>query len=245
MKKTALLTMALVASLSLNAAAETIRLNGSSTVTKAVMAKIQEPFKKATGIDLAITGNGSGNGAKDLLDGTCDAAMASESIADLARKLPALSAPEIKTFVVAEDEIKVFVNKANPVSTLSREQIKGLHTGRIRNWNEVGGPDMEVIVVTSHKNSGNRAAFRGIAMDGEPYTADAIEEASDIAEIKEVATIKESISAIGAAFIDDSVKVVDAPRMARQLLLITKGEPSPSVRKLLEFITNEGARYIK
>jgi phosphate transport system substrate-binding protein len=245
MKKTALLTMALVASLSLNAAAETIRLNGSSTVVKAVMAKIQEPFKKATGIDLVITGNGSGNGAKDLLDGRCDAAMASESIADLAKKLPALSAPDIRTFVVAEDEIKVFVNRANPVSRLSREQIKGLHTGRIKNWKEVGGPDMEVIVVTSHKNSGNRSAFSSIAMDGEPYTADAIEEATDIAEIKEVATIKESISAIGTAFLDDSVKVVEAPRMARQLILISRGEPGPSVQKLLAFINNEGSRYIK
>lgn len=245
MKKTALLTMALVASLSLNAAAETIRLNGSSTVTKSVMAKIQEPFKKATGIDLALTGNGSGNGAKDLLEGRCDAAMSSESIADLAKKLPLLSGPDIKTFVVAEDEIKVFVNKSNPVNRLSREQIKGLHTGTIKNWKEVGGPDMEVIVVTSHKNSGNRSAFSSIAMDGEPYAADAVEEATDIAEIKEVATIKESISAIGAAFVDNSVKVVDAPKMARQLLVITKGEPAPPVKKLLAFIDGEGARYIK
>lgn len=245
MKKTVLLAMALVLSLSLNAAAETIKLNGSSTVVKKVMANIQEPFKKATGIDLLITGNGSGNGAKDLLDGACDAAMSSESLADLARKLPALSAPDIRTFVVAEDEIKVFVNRANPVERLSREQVKGLHTGKIKNWKEVGGADWDVIVVTSHKNSGNRAAFSTIAMDGESYSTDAIEVATDIAEIKEVATIKESISAIGVAFLDQTVKVVETPKMARELLLITKGEPSPAVAKLLSFIKKEGSTHIK
>lgn len=245
MKKTIVLALTLVASLALNAAAETIRLNGSSTVSKKVMASIQEPFTKATGIELRITGNGSGNGAKDLLDGTCDAAMSSESLADLARKLPALTAPDIKSFVLSEDEIKVFVNRANPVGKLTREQVKGLHTGKIRNWKEVGGADWEVIVVTSHKNSGNRAAFGSIAMDGEAYSADAIEVATDIAEIKEVATIRESISAIGVAFLDQSVKVVETPKMARELLLITRGEPSPAVSKLLAFIKNEGSRYIK
>lgn len=245
MKKIVVGSLALVFMMSLNAAAETIKLNGSSTVVKKVMAAVKDPFRKSTGIELKITGNGSGNGAKDLLDGACDAAMASESVADLARKLPGLAAPEIRSFVLADDEIKVFVNKANPVTRLNREQIKGLHTGKIKNWKDAGGPDMDVIVVTSHKNSGNRAAFSALAMDGEPYSADAVEVATDIAEIKEVATLKEAISAIGVAFLDDSVKVVETPKMARELLLITRGEPSPPVRKLLEFIRNEGSKYIK
>ncbi|RNC70417.1 MAG: phosphate ABC transporter substrate-binding protein [Desulfuromonadales bacterium] len=227
------------------AGAETVHLCGSSTVTKKVISKIQEPFKQATGIELAVNPNGSGNGAKDLLAGSCDASMASESLKELQQTVPGLAAPDVKGHVVAEDEIKVFVNKANAVSKLTREQVKGLHTGKIKNWKEVGGADADVVVVTSHKGSGNRSAFMTIAMDGEPYSADAVETATDVAELKEVATMKEAISAIGEAFINDTIKVVETPKIARKLLIITKGEPKSGVTKLLTFIESDGKKHIK
>lgn len=230
---------------SVPAGAETIRLCGSSTVTKKVISKIQQPFTQATGIELAVNPNGSGNGAKDLVAGTCDASMASETLAELKQALPALGAPDIKSHVVADDEIKVFVNKANPVSSLTLEQVKGLHTGKIKNWKEVGGADAEVVVVTSHKGSGNRSAFMNLAMGGEAYSADAVETATDVAEIKEVATMKEAVSAIGEAFINDSVKVVQTPKIARQLLIITKGEPKPGVERLFAYIAGDGQKYLK
>jgi len=147
--------------------------------------------------------------------------------------------------VVANDEIKVFVNKANPVSTLTMEQVKGLHTGQIKNWKEVGGADAEVVVVTSQKGSGNRTAFMNLVMGGAPYSADAVETSTDVAEIKEVATMKEAISAIGEAFINDSVKVVQTPKIARQLLIITKGETKPGVDRLLAYIAGDGQKYLK
>lgn len=232
-------------SVTVSAGAETVKLCGSSTVTKKVIAKIQAPFKQASGIQLAVNPNGSWNGAKDLLAGSCDASMASESLKELQQSIPGLASPDIKAHVVAEDEIKVFINKANPVSQLSLEQVKYLHTGKIKNWKEVGGADADVVVVTSQKGSGNRAAFMSLAMDGEPYSADAIETATDVAELKEVATMKESISAIGEAFINDTVKVVVTPKISRQLLIITKGEPKPGIVKLLAFIDKEGRTLIK
>lgn len=228
-----------------SAGAETIKLCGSSTVTKKVISKIQEPFKQATGIELVVNPNGSGNGAKDLIAGKCDASMASESLKDIQQTVPGLASPDVTAHVVAEDEIKVFVNKANPVSKLDIDQVKGLHTGKIKNWKEVGGVDADVVVVTSQKGSGNRSAFMNLAMSGEPYSADAIETATDVAELKEVATMKESISAIGEAFINDTVKVVETPKIARQLLIITKGEPKPGVTKLLSFIGGDGQKYFK
>ncbi|AJE03128.1 substrate-binding domain-containing protein [Geobacter pickeringii] len=245
MRKTFVLLTICSLAITASAGAETIKLCGSSTVTKKVISKIQEPFRQATGIDLAVNPNGSGNGAKDLLAGTCDASMASESLKELQQGVPGLAAPDVKANVVAEDEIKVFVNKANPVSKLTREEVKGLHTGAIKNWKEVGGANADVVVVTSHKGSGNRSAFMNLVMDGQPYSADAVETATDVAELKEVATMKEAISAIGEAFINDTVKVVETPKIARQLLIITKGEPKPGVARLLTFIGGEGQKFLK
>ena len=245
MKKALIMTVICSLGFSAAAGAETVRLCGSSTVTKKVISKIQDPFKQATGIDLAVNPNGSGNGAKDLLAGSCEGSMASESLKELQMALPGLKSADVKAHVVAEDEIKVFVNKANVVSELTREQVKDLHTGKIKNWKEVGGADAEVVVITSSKGSGNRSAFMNIAMNGEPYSADAVETATDVAELKEVSTMKEGISAIGEAFINDSVKVINAPKMARQLLIITKGEPTPGVTRLLAYIAGDGQKYLK
>lgn len=245
MRKTLLIMFIVSLNFAASAGAETVRLCGSSTVTKKIISKIQEPFKQATGIELAVNPNGSGNGAKDLLAGTCDASMSSESLEDLQKGIPGLSSPDVKAHVVSEDEIKVFVNKANPVAHLTRDQVKGLHTGRIKNWKEVGGADLDVVVVTSQKGSGNRSAFMNLAMGGEPYSADTLETATDVAELKEVATMKESISAIGEAFVNDTVKVIETPKIARQLLIITKGEAKPGVTRLLAFIGSDGQKYLK
>jgi phosphate transport system substrate-binding protein len=57
--------------------------------------------------------------------------------------------------------------------------------------------------------------------------------------------MKEAISAIGEAFINDSVKVVQTPKIARQLLIITKGEPKPGVERLLGYIAGDGQNYLK
>jgi phosphate transport system substrate-binding protein len=245
MKILLLLTGIIIAMSALTASAETVKLCGSSTVTKKVISKIQEPFKLATGIELSVNPNGSGNGAKDLLAGSCDASMASESLKELQQGNPGLGTPDIKAHVVAEDEIKVFVNKANPIAALTLEQVKGLHTGKIKNWKEVGGLDAEVVVVTSGKGSGNRSAFMNLVMNGEPYSSDAVETATDVAEIKEVATMKEAISAIGEAFLNDTVKAVQTPKIARKLLVITKGEPKAGITRLLDYIANAGQKYLK
>ena len=44
---------------------------------------------------------------------------------------------------VASDNIVVAVHATNPVRTLTRQQIKDLMTGKIRNWKQVGGPDLD------------------------------------------------------------------------------------------------------
>jgi phosphate transport system substrate-binding protein len=141
--------------------------------------------------------------------------------------------------------MKVIINKQNPIASLTKEQLKGLHTGKIKNWKEVGGPDADVIVVTSVKGSGTRSFFSKSIMDGEQYAADAIEASTTIAEVKEVATMKEAIGAVSESFVNNTVKVAEAPPITRPLIFVTKGEPSPGVKKLIEFIKGEGQKYLK
>ena len=82
-------------------------------------------------------------------------------------------------------------------------------------------------------------------MDGEPYVTDVVEAASTIDEVKQVATMKEAIGAVSSSFVNDTVKAVDSPAIGRPLIFVTKGEPTPAVKKLIDFIRTEGPNYYK
>ncbi|RJQ22829.1 MAG: extracellular solute-binding protein [Nitrospiraceae bacterium] len=247
----AVLTIILTA---ITAWGEVVMLHGSTTVQKRIMEPGKEALEKATGIKVELVGNGTGNGLEDLVNGKCDAGMASEELADAVASMKAATgkdAPaDLKPNVITSDVIKVIIHPSNPVTKLSKEQLKGLHSGKIANWKEVGGPDLPVIVVTSHLGSATKKVFQKTIMDGEPYVIGAIEVETTRKEIDNVAMFPEGIGAVSAGFInlpgnEGKVKIVETQEISRPLMLITKGEPSPAVKKVLDFFTGEGKKYIK
>ena len=69
-------------------------------------------------------------------------------------------------------------------------------------------------------------------------------------EIDNVGQLPEGIGAVSQGFINlpgnkEKVKVVETQEISRPLMLISKGEPSPGVRKVLDFFKGEGKKYIK
>ncbi|HEX8948890.1 MAG TPA: substrate-binding domain-containing protein [Dissulfurispiraceae bacterium] len=246
MKRISFFVMVLALVFATTAYAETIHVNGSTTTMGKIISKIKDPFEKATGVTLVINANGSGMGAKDLAAGKCDASVASESLEDLKKAAPELNGiPNLKVSVLGQDNLAVIVNKANPVIKLTKDQIKGLNTGKVKNWKDVGGMDADVIVVTSEKGSGTRSMVRNQIMDGEHFAAGVVEASTTMAEVKEVASMKEAIGAVSASFVNETVKKVDAPVIGRSLIMLTKGEPSGPVKKLIDFILGEGQKYLK
>lgn len=246
--------IASVAAFSGLASAETVRLHGSTTVQKRIMEPGKEALLKATGIEIVLVGNGTGNGLEDLVGGKCDAAMASEELADAVASMKDASGKaatgDLKPNVVTDDLIKVIVHPSNPVSKLSKDQLKGLHNGEIDNWSKAGGPDMPVIVITSHMGSATRKVFQKAVMDGTSYVAGALEVETTRKEIDNVGQFPEGIGAVSMGFINlpgnkEKVKIVDTPAISRPLMLITKGEPSPAVKKIMAFFKGEGKKYIK
>ena len=157
---------------------------------------------------------------------------------------------DLKPNVITSDIIKVIVHPSNPVGKLSKEQLKGLHNGKIDNWKDVGGPDQPVIVVTSHLGSATKKVFQKVIMDGDNYVEGAIEVKTTREEIDNVGQLPEGIGAVSMGFINlpgnkEKVKIVDTQEISRPLMLITRGEPSAKVKKVLDFFTGEGKKYIK
>ena len=232
-----------------------VRFHGSSTVTAQVMNPGKDAAQAATGIKITVVGNGTENGLDDLLKGRCDAAMASEPLPDaivnLKKMNPNAQVPaDLQAHVLAQDAITVIVNPASPVTKLTKEQVKGLMTGKIKSWKDVGGTQPQVTIVTSNPGSGTRKVFQKLAMDDQAYDKDAIEGAATDDEIKLVSEIPEAIGAIGAGMASAAakagkVKTVETPDFSRPLLFVTVGNPKPEVQKIIDFFKGEGKKLIK
>lgn len=252
------LVVAFSAAFAGHAMAGELTIAGSTTVQKRVLEPGAAALKAATGIDVKVQGIGTGKGMMALVDGKVPAAAASESLADAIESAKAAAAGGGKTFnasndlqfhEIVRDSIVVIVNKDNPVAGLSKEQLKAINSGKAKNWKEVGGPDLPIKVVTSHAGSATRAVFQKQVMDGADYVAGVTEVRTTREEINEVSKDKGAIGAVSEGFFAQnkgSAKLVKAPDISRPLGLVTKGEPSAEVKKLLGFFASaEGKKTMK
>jgi len=242
----AMVILFMLTSLSL---AEEIKVGAGAAPTENVFNKIKDPFEKATGIKIVLISNGPDVALKDLDKGLVDAASAGltfpewmEMMDKQGYKIPDKNVYKYR--VIGKDNIKVIVNKANSVKKLSKEQLKGIFSGKTANWKDVDGKDMPVVVVWGTKIPGTNSVFMKQVMGGEPFTKK-VHESTTAAEIKKV--VAATAGAIGlnpALGVDPTVSSVETPEVGRPITLITKGAPSPNVTKMLDFIRGEGQKYL-
>ncbi|MGL5540894.1 MAG: phosphate ABC transporter substrate-binding protein [Erysipelotrichaceae bacterium] len=124
---------------------------GGSTSVQGLMEALSEEYSDA---DVAVQGGGSSVGVQGVREGTLDIGMVSRELKD--------SETGLTPTVIALDGIAVIVHPNNPVADLTMEQVHDIFTGKITNWNEVGGVDKEIAVVSREEGSGTRGAFEEI-----------------------------------------------------------------------------------
>lgn len=80
-----------------------------------------------------------------------------------------------RNFLIARNDISIIVNGKSPVSSLSREQVRGLLTGAIVNWKQVGGHDAPVHVISRTRGSTSRQFVEDVVLGGGDITLNARE----------------------------------------------------------------------
>lgn len=236
------------------AASAEFPISGSTTVQTRILEPLASDILAATGLAIKVEGVGSGNGLKRLFGGQVPVAIISAELKDLLARANVADDGTYRQHVLLEDVIVPIVNASNPVAALSWEQLKGLYSGKIKNWSEVGGPNLPVRVVTSHPESATREVVWELVMAKADYHRSA---RIVYATKKEMVLVAESAGAVGAvsqAFVDQyladiarhgeppEIKVVATKRISRPLAMVTKGEPDPQVAKLLAFLRSDKAR---
>lgn len=144
-----------------------VNAGGSTSVEKAAKAALEEFVALNPEVTFEYDATGSSAGIKNVKDGTYKLGFSS-------RELKEEETQGIEYKTIALDGIALVVNPNNKVENITLEQIKGIFTGEIKNWSELGGVDAEIVVVSRENGSGTRSAFEEIAKIGELLTEKAI-----------------------------------------------------------------------
>jgi phosphate transport system substrate-binding protein len=250
-------------------AAETIENKGSDTLVNLALAWAERYMDLHPDVRLSVTGGGSGTGIAALINGTVDIANASRQMK--AEEVEAAEGNGITPieFVVARDAIAVVVHPSNPVDELSFQQISDIYTGKITNWQDVGGEDRPVVLLSRESNSGTYVYFlENVVRMGEDsdllFSPGALLMPSSEGITSEVSENPNAIGYDGLGYVTPEQKVVAVSRepggpyvlpsvetvndgsypIARPLYMYTAGEPTGRVEAYLEWIRNEGQAVV-
>nr|MBN2278136.1 phosphate ABC transporter substrate-binding protein [candidate division Zixibacteria bacterium] len=151
-------------------AAATITIKGSDTLVRLGQRWAEEYMKINKGVVIQVSGGGSGTGIAALLNGSTDICEASRDMKEKEySKAEELGIHPFRVSV-ALDGIAVFLNESNLIGELSLAQLKGIYTGAITNWKEVGGKDAQIILYGRENNSGTYVFFKEHVLNDEDYS---------------------------------------------------------------------------
>jgi len=255
-KKTAHATIPLlIVILALSAACErrpSVILAGS-TAFQPFAEKLAEDFMDTRSkANVTVQGGGSAVGINAALTGTAQIGMA-----DLIELPP--EAKELTATVVARDGIAVVVNPANKASGLTMEQIRGVFSGEIENWSEVGGDDAPITVVSRESGSGTRSSFEKI-VKGLSMAKNAVIQDSNGTIRETVANDARAVGYLSSGMISEKIKaltvggvaptvenvVSGAYPLVRPIYFLTKGALSPAAQDYVDYVLGpEGQKTIK
>jgi phosphate transport system substrate-binding protein len=220
----------------------TVVMDGSTTVGPIAKAFAEYYMSTHPGVNVTVSESGSGNGAKSLINGVCDIANMSRFMKDTEFKAAAESGVMPVAHVVALDGLPMLVHPSNPVTGLTVDQVRDIYTGKITNWKAVGGPDMNIVVVTRDTNSGTYETFYGLVMTHKVDGAKVKEKICDSAEYvgsngairQRVQSTPAAIGYAGLGFVDRTVKALKINDVYPDLETVSSGT-YPIARPLFMF----------
>jgi phosphate transport system substrate-binding protein len=237
-----------------------IVIKGSTTVLP-IAQMVSEVYMKANpDVRISISGGGSGNGMKALIDGSTDIADSSRFIKDKEVKLAVENGRYPVPFAVAYDCIIPVVHPSNSITNLTLDQLKAIYKGEIKNWKDVGGPDRKIVIISRDTSSGTYEVWEEKIMKKERVYPGALLQASNGAVVQAVSKNKNAIGYIGLGYLDASIKALSANGItgspettlngtypvSRPLYMFTAGWPKGDTLKFINFVIHpqKGQKYV-
>jgi len=241
-------------------AAQSIVIKGSTTVLPIAQAALEAYMKANKDVQISLSGAGSGDGIKALIDKTTDIANSSREIKKEEISLAEKKGVKPVAHVVAYDALIPVVHPKNKIKDLSIDQLSQIYQGKITNWKEVGGEDLKIVIISRDSSSGTFESWDHFIMKKAKVYPRAQMMASNGTIVTAVANNRYAIGYLGIGYINKSVKplqvngVVGSAEtvlsnkypLARNLYMYTNGEPTGEVAKFIAFVKSvQGQNIVK
>lgn len=180
-----------------------LRLDGATALYPVYAAFAQAVFPESDDyvpFHSTVECNGTIDAYQRLINGEVDmifAAAPSQAQLEAAEH----AGMELHMTPIGSEAFVFFVNSKNPVTGLTVEQVRGIYTGAITNWSQVGGRRQSIRPFQRAENSGSQSALQRLMGDLpliEPEEEDRVAGMGGI--IREVASYRNYRNAIGFSF---------------------------------------------
>jgi phosphate transport system substrate-binding protein len=251
--------------------ANALQIKGSDTMVNLGQAWAEAFMQANPKVSVAVTGGGSGTGIAALLSNTCDIAELSRELKPEELEMAKQKSFQPRQITVALDGLAVVVHPANPLSQLTMDQLAGIFSASVKNWKEIGGSDLPIVILSREVNSGTHVYFkehvlrRGRKDSQVEFAPTALMLPSSQAISDEVAQNPGAIGYFGMGYISAKEKALaiakdanspyiqptienvvnNAYPISRPLLMVTRGEPKGLVADFINFVLSvEGQKIV-
>ena len=252
-------------------ASRAIQNKGSDTLVNIALAWAETYREVDPTVSIAVTGGGSGTGIAALINGTVDIANASRPMKDSEIEEAQANGIDPIEHTVAIDALAVIIHPDNPVSRLTIDQLAEMYAGRVTNWQDVGGNDAPIVLLSRETNSGTHVYFleevvrKGESDNEDIFAPQTLLMPSSVGITSELRRNPNAIGYDGLGYVDpahekvlaiapnaDSVYVSPSAETAaagdyplsRPLFMYTAGEPAGVVAEYLDWIFSEDGQEI-
>ncbi|MCW3076110.1 MAG: phosphate transporter substrate-binding protein [Bacteroidetes bacterium] len=226
------------------------KLKGSDTVLPLAQKEAESYMKANKSAKITVTGGGSGVGISALLDGTTDIAMSSRKIKMTEKIKLSDAGKSTKETIIAQDALAVVVNPANKVTQLTREQLEDIFTGKVKNWKEVGGDDLTIVVYSRESSSGTYEFFKEHVMKNKNYASSVLSMPATGSIIQSIGQTKGAIGYVGFAYVEKEVRALKVSfdkgkNFVAPSMVTAKGKSYPIIRPLYYYYLSSVEKNVK
>ena len=232
-------------------AQEELTYSCSNQIYKAFEEENLAAFTRETGIKVTVSRGSSSSSINRLVHGYSD-------IASTAREMYHRHTDYgYKQIPICKDPIAVISKKTCEIKNISQEQLQDILSGEITNWSEVGGADLPIMVIVPDEDTAANKNFRRQVMKEKEMKQDFVTYDSTMVleAIKHFPCGAVSFISRGAAIHYEEIAAINIDGRSTTdkdypyfqiFYYVTKGEPSGTAKKLIEFSTlGKGKEIIK
>jgi phosphate transport system substrate-binding protein len=179
-----------------------ILIGGSTTVQPYTKMLAEEYMKRNKSVHIVYEGGGSTPGLIAVKNGSIDIASSSRDLTDDEDD------ENTYAYMIGKDGVGIVVNPANPIASLTIDQVKDIFSGKIESWSDMSGDNTPITVISRNAESTTLKGFSEIVLKGEQVTDNAVIAGTAEEVSKAVAENPAAIGLMALKDINSNVKVL-------------------------------------